>query len=225
MNLERLTEGEVALAKPSQEILQALRALPKNKLGKTLSVKAELLDSTYERYKHFGKQVSPAIELYSGMTFKQLTVDDKNIREYLAKHLIIISALYGPIGSEELIAPYRLDMQAKLQIGGQSLASFWKAAFANALEDSDGEIINLASNEFSTLLPHSKNWVDIDIAKIVDGQIKRHSTTAKKARGQILQYMAEHKIDSSEGLKCLRGVVEYVAELSTKEKLFFKLNA
>lgn len=181
------------LSPETKRILHEIQKQTKEELGKTLSIQGDLLEKTFGYYAHFGEKTLPALDLYEGMTFQQIDKKDKKLRRYFDRHLLILSALYGPIHALDPIAPYRLDMKSKLKIEGQTLSKYWKDPYQASI-DPEEEILNLASDEFSSILEMTTHWMDVDFVKIVGGTEKTHSTTAKKGRGLLLNAMAKEQI-------------------------------
>ena len=227
MDLTVLETGHCQMDDASRQIIAAVRSLDRDEVGLALKIKGELLEQVYMNYQNFGEEIAPAIDLYAGMSFQQLARSEKKVRQYLAEHLLILSALYGPLRADDMISPYRLDMQARIQLSDKSLVSYWREQFAARFYERyaspDELIINLASQEFSSLIPRSADWLDIDIGKVVAGKIKRHSTTAKKGRGLLLNEMARQQIEEIDELKKLNKTLKYRPEFSSEKSLFFSL--
>ena len=116
--------------------------------------------------------------MYTGIAFRSFDVASlkEDERRYMDEHLKIMSAFYGPLCPEELIRPYRLDFNTKLKIDGKSLKNFWKEEYNNSFDE--GEVIlNLASNEFSSLLDRKKFTIyDFEFFEKKNGKLKSHST-------------------------------------------------
>src|SRR3712207_345282 len=96
------------------------------------------------------------------------------------------------------IYPYRLEMQTKLSIG--SLYEFWSDSIYQDLKsNSNGQIVNLASDEYSKTV---KKFLDKDTVLINcifklnrAGKLKVQSTTSKKARGLMVRYITQNRVD------------------------------
>ena len=76
--------------------------------------------------------------------------------DYIQKHLRILSGFYGLLRPFDGVAPYRLEMQAKLAVAGaRDLYAFWGDTLALALAKNTDVIFNLASKEYSrSVIPH-----------------------------------------------------------------------
>ena len=67
-----------------------------------------------------------------------------------AKDLYIISGFYGILGAMDGITPYRLEMQAKVDINDQhTLYQFWGDSIYQELYRDNELVVNLASKEYS----------------------------------------------------------------------------
>lgn len=146
-------------------------------------------------------------DVYAGLDAYNL---DQAQLDYLQSRLRILSGLYGLLRPLDAIMPYRLEMGKKVgNPKGDDLYAFWGDQLATAamksLEDTgDDTLINLASNEyFKSLKPYIK---DLNVITPVfkdwkNGQYKMISFYAKKARGLMVRYMAQHRLSSPEDLK------------------------
>ncbi len=157
------------------EIVQYLKGCTKDELGALLKIKGKVLEDTYLYYQNFGQQKHIAIELFSGTSFKELTLSDWTFDEkkFAQDHLIILDALYGIIKPFDVISKYRLDYSKTVKDN--------KKYFANAINEllkDEDIIIDLASKEYSSLIKH-KNIVRLD----TDGL---NSVAAKRLRGKTL---------------------------------------
>ena len=71
-------------------------------------------------------------------------------RQYVNRHLRILSGFYGILNACDGVVPYRLEMQAKLPVDGcRDLYEFWGDRLYRELVKEDQVIINLASKEYS----------------------------------------------------------------------------
>jgi len=186
-----------------------LRTLSKNELAKLMKIKNKTLDQTYQLYQtSLNKLVKkPAIHMYCGVVFGELHLDEYTVeqRDYLNQHVVILSAMYGPLTPDTIIWPYRLDMTMKPQ--GIRLYEYWQDMIDEYFKDEI--IINLASNEFSKMVKKQKHqMITIDfIEKKRHGTSKIVSVYAKQARGKMLDLIIKHQIQQAEDIKlfCFDG--------------------
>lgn len=184
----------------TEEIMGALQALSESQVQKTLKVTDKQMPTQLEYINGFGKApYYSALDLYNGLAYRWMDKEEftEASLDYLKEHLVILSAMYGPISPETLIQPYRLDFNMSLKIDGQALKSLWQPIYNDYFQE--GELIlNLASLEFASLLDTSKfQWIDF---RFIDSG-KEHSTISKKARGKMVKFLAESQITSTDGLE------------------------
>ena len=95
--------------------------------------------------------LTPAVLAYEGIQYQNLAPQVMTMEQldYLQEHLRILSGLYGVVRPLDGVAPYRLEMQAKLAVdGARDLYAFWGGRLYEALEE-DALIVNLASEEYA----------------------------------------------------------------------------
>ena len=166
-----------------------------------------------------------AFYMYDGLCFKNINREDLDLGdlEYIDKHLFILSALYGAVRPFDLISPYRLDFLMKTEMG--NLYKFWQDEIAKKVLEDEDLVVNLASDEFSKTIKKyikDKKILDIEFFEKIDGNLKKHSTISKKARGKMLYFMAKNKIEKIEDLKKFDlGGYSFSEEKSTDKKYVF----
>lgn len=168
----------------------------------------------------FDNDLTPALFSYNGIAFKYLApevLDDESLA-FLQNHLYILSAVYGILRCFDGIDTYRLEMGSKLKIDGHDLYEFH--SHVNKIFEEDDIILNLASKEYSNLITKPK--IDVIFYCETNEQLKVKATIAKMARGSMIRYIAENKIDDIEALKDfnLLGFI-YDDTLSNKNTLVF----
>lgn len=174
--------------------------------------------------------LSAAIFSYDGIAFQYLAADvlQQYQLDYINKHLRILSAFYGVLRPMDGIYPYRLEMQAKLQVGkSKNLYEFWSDQIYQSILDEDRTIINLASDEYSkcvkSYLKPNDCFVTIHFVEKVKNKLVTKGTYAKMARGEMVRYMAENQIEEVEDLKAFNRLgYQFQEELSTKQDLVFE---
>lgn len=182
---------------------------------------------------------TPAIFAYDGIQYKSISPESisKDGIEFLNDHLRIISGLYGVLRPFDMIDEYRLEMQTKVKINDKAnLYSFWDGSISgNISEDLGGEgiVLNLSSKEYSkTVEKYFDNKKSESKIKLITctfkvekaGKLKVESTASKKARGYMVRYIAENKIDGIEGVKTFNidGFTYSENESTEKEIVFVK---
>lgn len=146
-------------------------------------------------------------DVYTGLAAKQMASNDI---DYLQKHLLILSGLYGILRPLDNIQPYRLEMgsmlandKAKNLYGfwGTSLTDFVRAYSATMKNQS---IVNLASEEYAKAIQFKLLNNPIVTPVFEDysaGKYKIVSFFAKRARGMMVRYSALNRINHPEKLK------------------------
>ena len=183
-------------------------------LMKLQSISEKLSDLNWKRNLEFSRNHNddnsrPAIFAFNGDVYEGLDVKTLNVKkiDFLQNNLRIISGLYGVLKPLDLIQPYRLEMGTKISINGSSnLYEYWSNDITKFLSDellSSEFLLNLASNEYFSAIDKSKINSEIISPIFKDfknGKLKIISFYAKKARGMMVRYVADHLIDSYDNL-------------------------
>ncbi len=201
----------------SVKLVNALRKLSPDALKSLMKISDKLAVVNFERFaawdkKHPVASCNQALLAFSGEVFNGLeakTLDEKDL-EFAQEHVRILSGLYGVLRPLDLIMPYRLEMQTKLTNSrGKNLYEFWKeiipAEINRLTAHTEGNtLINLASNEyFSSIQPKKfPHRIITPVFKEQDGNGFRNVTIyAKKARGMMLRFIIQNRINDPEHLK------------------------
>ena len=154
------------------------------------------------------RNLTPAILSYEGIQYRYMApgVMETAHLDYLREHLRIISGFYGLLRPFDGVTSYRLEMQAKLAVDGcRDLYQFWGDRLARQLATETGFVLNLASKEYSKAvephLPESVRFVTCTFGEWKGGKVIEKGTQCKMARGQMVRWMAEHKIEDPENLR------------------------
>ncbi len=173
--------------------------------------------------------LTPAIMSYEGIAFQYMApeVMETDQLAYLEEHLRILSAFYGVLRPFDGVTPYRLEMQAKAAVGCKDLYAFWNRRLYDAVRDDSGIIINLASKEYSKCIQAYVQpedlMIDITFCEPVKGKLSTKGTYAKMARGEMVRYMAEHRIEQPEQLRSFdRLGYAYRGDLSSDREFVFE---
>jgi hypothetical protein len=95
----------------------------------------------------------PAIDRYTGVLFDALDPGtlSARAREFAANHLLVHSALLGPVGALDGIPAYRLSHDSRLP--GLPLRAHWSAAIGAVLARDHGLLLDLRSEGYVRLGP------------------------------------------------------------------------
>jgi len=180
-----------------EDIHKHLCQLDKSQIAKTMKIKGDLLDQTFDQI-HLDQDIYTAIDLYSGIVFKEMNIFsyDPIQLEYMERHLRILSAYYGILNPSTGIKPYRLDLTMRFK--DINLQKMWKEHINMYFKDE--LILNLASKEFSSLIDHPMIHVHFKEEQS-DGSLRVVTVRAKKARGLMVNYMVEHMVEDLDELK------------------------
>jgi len=191
----------------------------------------KLAQLNWQRFQDWNSEgIGQALFMFKGDVYKGLKAETLTESEldFTQDNLRILSGLYGLLKPKDLIYPYRLEMGTKLKTkSGNNLYKFWENRLHKALllELENGEeIINLASEEYSKALQISKfkNPVITPVFKdFKNGKLKVISFFAKKARGEMVNFIIKNKINKSENLKSFSNLGYQFSEETEKGELLF----
>ena len=212
----------------SQAVLVELATYSAQELESFYKISAEKAQEEYDHIQALKNETAtnyPALHLFDGLMYRNIKRDNltKKEQNYLEKHLMITSALYGVIPAFGPIAPHRLDFLMKLKVAGKSLKSHWQSAYEESL---NGEelIFSLLSSEFETVFSKEvrEKMVTFKFMEERDGKLKIHSTISKKARGAFLTALMESQVTSVKEIKKLSFAgFNYRNDLSSDKELVF----
>lgn len=184
-------------------------------LARLMGISEALADLNWQRNQDFELPFTPensrqAVYAFNGDVYQGLdvyTLGEEHL-DHLQETLRILSGLYGLLRPLDLIQPYRLEMGTALRYNRKkNLYEFWVKKITQALNEEleEGELfVNLASKEYfkavdmrklkaQIVTPHFKDWNK--------GKLKVLSFFAKKARGSMVRFLIENKVESLEELK------------------------
>ncbi len=227
---------ECRFLEKSSELNSYLREMSARELSQLMNISDNLGQLNYERNlewnppfnKENAKQAVYAFvgEVYRGLDVK--TIDESEI-DKLQNKLRILSGLYGILKPLDLIQPYRLEMGTSLKTkNAKNLYEFWGNLLVNSLNDEmeqDELLVNLASNEYSKVIPKKKLKAKVitPVFKELKGdKYKTIVVYTKKARGLMTRYIVLNNIETIEGLKGFNAEGYAFSErLSSEKELVF----
>lgn len=177
------------------------------------------------------KCLTPALVSYEGLQYQYMApgVFTESALSYVEKHLRILSGFYGVLKPFDGVVPYRLEMQAGLQVNGKKdLYAFWgDRLYRNLMEgNEDGVILNLASKEYSCAVePYAAPFclfITVVFAEEADGKLKQKGTLAKMARGEMVRFLAENGVQDPGEIREFDAMgYRFREELSDERKFVF----
>ena len=170
----------------------------------------KIANENFDRFKNMNLQgnLTPAIFSYQGIQYQYMAVNvmESSSLEYIRENLYILSGFFGILRTFDVVSPYRLEMQAKLEIGDcKNLYEFWGDKIYRKLFETGEVVINLASKEYSKIiesyLSKEDKFITCVFAEKKDGKIVQKATLAKMARGEMVNFLASNDIQNEEEIK------------------------
>lgn len=229
MRLTKSIDGQ-PLSEESKAILESIQSIDEVNLAKAYKIKPEQAKKEWQRWQDIMTQTAtdfPAIQLFNGLMYRQIKRDKLSSAEldYLNKAVFITSAFYGIIPANYPIAEHRLDFNTSLKIKNQSLKTLWKEHYDNFLRHCTEPVVSLLSSEFEQVFSSQlrKKLFLVDFfEETTDGQLKKHSTISKKARGHFINTVIAQQSQTIDDLRKLQFAdFHYRPELSTEQQLTF----
>ena len=225
-------QGLPVFLEQTQEILEWLRKQSFEDLQKLWGCNDKIAEQNYKRIKEMdlSKRLTPAILAYEGIAFQYMApaVFEDSSFDYVQEHLRILSGFYGVLKPMDGVTPYRLEMQAKAEIGGhKDLYELWGSRLYEEVRDESGVIVNLASKEYSKCIEKylcaEDHYVTVTFGEMAKGKFVTKGTYAKMARGEMVRFMAEHGIEDPKDIRSFdRLEYEYRDDLSSDTEIVFE---
>ncbi len=210
-----LENSTSVFSEKSKIIMNELSSYSALQLSKLMKISSNLGILNKERNDNwkfpFPKNESKqALLSFKGEVYQNMKIDkfNKSDSEFANDRLRILSGLYGILKPSDLILPYRLEMGTKLKIGDNSnLYDFWRESVTDHLLNEikkDKFLINLASDEYFKVI--NKKQIPIPIVTpifkdVKNGKAKVISFYAKRARGEMCNYIIKNKISTIDEIK------------------------
>jgi len=195
-------------------LVKELRKHSEADIRKLMDVSEKIAALNVHRYKYFttpftlgnAKQALFAFQgdVYDGFDAQSL---DTEALAFAQSHIRILSGLYGILKPLDLIQAYRLEMKIKLKNPrGKDLYHFWGDRLTERLNEEletheQKVIINLASQEYVKAVNIKQLKAKIITPQFKEkksGKYKMIALFAKKARGRMARYIAQHHITTPE---------------------------
>ena len=216
----------------TEVILSWLRSKSHEELKKLWGCNDKIAEQNFERLEHMDlrKCLTPAVLAYEGIAYQYMApiVFENSHFDYVQEHLRILSGFYGVLRAMDGVTPYRLEMQAKASVdGNRDLYEFWGSRLYKSVRDESGVIINLASKEYSKCiekyLTPADRYLTITFCEKSGERLVTKGTYAKMARGEMVRFMAENRIEDPEEIRRFdRLGYVFRAELSSDTEYVFE---
>ena len=152
--------------------------------------------------------------------------------DWLQQHVCILSGLYGVLRPLDRMQPYRLEMGTRLSTDrGANLYQFWGTQIAEHLNQrlagsKSPVVVNLASQEYFKAVDRralAARVIDCVFEDYKGGQYKVIGFLAKRARGLMARYAAQHRLATPRKLEGfdLEGYA-FAPEASEPDRLVFR---
>lgn len=140
----------------------------------------------------------PAIDRYTGVLYDALDADslDAADREFAGRHLLVHSALFGPIRALDLVPAYRFSHDSRLP--AVALKKHWSAAVASALAETPGLVLDLRSEAYVALGPvpkRAESYFLRVVTEAADGQKRALNHFNKKSKGEFTRALLKSRRD------------------------------
>ena len=216
----------------AKEILNYLKSLSSYELQKLWGCSDKIAQQNIERldYMDLESSLTPAVLSYDGIAFQYMAPSafEYSDFDYIQSHLRILSGFYGVLKPMDGVTPYRLDMENKAKVKGtKDLYEFWGDKLYKETIDDDRTIINLASKEYSKCiekyLSPKDTFITCVFAETVKGKLTQKATFAKMARGEMVRYLAENKIEDPVKMKDFSRLdFHFRSDLSSETEYIFE---
>lgn len=212
-------------------LAEKMRALSFDELKSVLKTNDSLTNGALEMFQKYPSRCDHCAALLSfdGIQYKYMApaVFDDGQFEYVRDNVRILSALYGVLRPFDAVAPYRLEMNSPVRpLGLASMYDFWGPKIADEVYRTDDLILGLTSAEYTRSIQKyiggARRFVYVSFGELIDGKVIEKGVYVKMARGDMVRYLAEHRITDIDGVKKYSGLgYVYHPELSNESTLTF----
>ncbi len=222
----------------SQTLIDQLRDLSPEDLGRLMKISPKLAHLNLNRYQTFSvpfdlDNAKQTLLVFKGDVYKGMDLDSYDAEDlnFAQTHLRILSGLYGILRPLDLMQPYRLEMGTKFKNPkGKDLYDFWGSQIAIAINQAlethpDSYLVNLASAEYFKAIAQKAlkaKVLNIVFKEQKNSVLKVIALYAKRARGLMVDYAIKHRIQDVEDLKNFSAEgYQYKSNLSTENTWVF----
>lgn len=192
------------------KLARIARALSVDDLRALMDISEPLARLNRDRFRAWKAKPDPATlkpaafcfdgDTYAGLEAKTL---DPDALRWAQGHLRILSGLYGLLRPLDEIQPYRLEMGSRLaNPKGPDLYAFWGRKIAKALNEAAVDagtdtLVNCASTEYFHAVDRKALKLRVitpTFLEVKGTEAKIVSFFAKRARGAMARFIAEHRL-------------------------------
>lgn len=202
--------GMPQLLLKTERLFKRLRGMPYDELKRLWRCNDQIAGLNFDRLQKMDlyQNLTPAVLSYDGIQYRYMAPGVFTYQElaYIEEHLRILSGFYGILRPFDGVTPYRLEMQAKLEIDQvRNLYAFWGSCIAAQLFSETDKVLNLASKEYSRCitdyLPAGVQVLTCVFGELQGDKVVEKGTQCKMARGEMVRFMAENQIEDWERLR------------------------
>jgi uncharacterized protein len=205
------------LLKDAGVLMRRARRLSIKQLRALMDISEDLATLNRERFQVITPEPDPEADrpaalAFNGDVYRGLdarSLDDEDLA-WAQAHVGILSGLYGVLRPMDLIQPYRLEMGTRLKTRrGESLYAFWddrvtKVVNRRVRDSGERVVVNLASNEYFRVVKkkqlRARLVTPVFKEELPDGSAKVISFFAKWARGAMVRWAIERKVEAVDEL-------------------------
>ncbi len=223
--------GFPAFMEKTKALMEYMKSLDYEEAKKMWGCSDRLARENFQRLSHMNlyKTPTPALLSYEGIQYQYMApgVFEDRQWKFVQEHLRILSGFYGVVKPLDGVVPYRLEMQAKINLPScKDLYTYWGSDIYKEVSENSRWILNLASKEYSKsvekFLKQGDRYITCTFGEWKNGKIIQKGTLAKRARGEMVRFLAGEEISEPEGVKEFRGLgFSYKKEFSTEENYVF----
>ncbi|MEC7947720.1 MAG: peroxide stress protein YaaA [Myxococcota bacterium] len=193
-------------------LMRRAKRLSVDELRALMGISESLATLNRERFQTISPEPDPEADrpaalAFNGDVYRGLdarSLDDESLA-WAQAHVGILSGLYGLLRPMDLIQPYRLEMGTRLDTSrGDSLYAFWDDRVTQVVNqrlqgEGDPVVVNLASNEYFRVVKKkalaARVVTPVFKEELPDGRVKVISFFAKWARGAMVRWAIERKVE------------------------------
>lgn len=222
-------------ANDAAKLAKIARGLTVEQLCRLMDISVALGTLNHDRFCAFRPDAvgQAAAFLFDGDTYAGLEARlmEPDTLRWAQGHLRILSGLYGLLRPLDAIQPYRLEMGSRLaNPKGADLYAFWGTKIAKALRaqaEAVGAValVNCASQEYFGAVDQKALKLPVITPVFLEekgGQAKIVSFWAKKARGAMARFIAQHHLTNPADLRGFDiGGYSFRPEMSDAARMVF----
>lgn len=203
-------ENKPIFLKETQIILEHLKKLSLNEVKKLLKCSDKIAQEAYQMYHTMNlfNNTVPALFAYKGIQYDNLAphVLTNEDYQFIREHLRILSGFYGVLKPFDGIVAYRLELNDQLEVENcPNLYAFWHDKIYNEIIRDDNIILDLGAKQYSRIikkyLSDNVKYVKCYFMEKYNDCYKEIGVYVKIARGQMVRYLVENRIDCLEDVK------------------------